>query len=213
MIKRFSVITISIFILLVIICKVALTKEEIYYTDDIINYHTESYPLPPLFLEEIPSNAQVVSFSYYNYWHEQFDYYLELTFDTSEEMESYILQLKNYYSEKLSHIDYWPQQGKIIVDTNPYDSDYTDMFYTIYGTSSSETNRTGYGIKQIGKKLKYECCFGVISYSLEDLTVIQSYTSFWTVTTFEHIPKYFTRFNIPNDREFEKYYYLTYDIK
>ena len=52
--------------------------------------------------------------------------------------------------------------------------------------------------------------FGVISYSYDTLTVIQSRTRVY-VDTDDYYPKYLARFNVPKDKETEQLIYLTYD--
>ena len=44
-------------------------SDSVLETDDISNYNSERYPLlETIFLEELPSNAEVIEFTYYKYY-------------------------------------------------------------------------------------------------------------------------------------------------
>ena len=66
------------------------------YTTDISNYDSEEYPIDVcgFLFKELPENAEVLSFSYYDYWNEDVDIYLELKFEHQDELLNYIIMLK-----------------------------------------------------------------------------------------------------------------------
>ena len=203
-----SIITLS---LLIFIVSVNHT-DHLLFTDDIDDYNSEKYPNMAInFPDSIPAEADVVSFSYYDYWYEDRDVYLELKFKTLSEMENYLRSIKKECFEK-------SQNDKIVIDLdgtcfiseqNLYNESYVDMFCVIYNLSSQEKVYTGYEVENIENTLYIKCCLGVISYSTEELTVIHTYSngSFFLRNN-GHIPKYIERFNIPLDESHSKFIYL-----
>ena len=88
--KKVFIIAVAIVVVLTLVLSFAVyknvtEKSGIRVTTDINNYNSEKYPIPNYsFPLNLPTNAEVVSFSYFNYWHEAVDVYLELAFDTAE---------------------------------------------------------------------------------------------------------------------------------
>ena len=64
------------------------------HSNNISEYNSEDYKTnisgSPVFLDTIPENAQVVDYEYYDWYRENIDVYLELKFDTQEELENYL---------------------------------------------------------------------------------------------------------------------------
>ena len=184
------------------------------YTTDVADYNKENYIVPAsYFLDEIPEYASVTSFSFFR--EEQTlnrDYYLELSFDTVEDME-------RYYGKLMERCE-WAVKNKtlpegfdewFIMRENPYDSSYTDMF-SLNSLDIKTYNRDylGYRYERIGTTDAFSANYAVISYSYEDLTVIQNfccYQSFREID--EYNPLYLKRFGA--DAFSDKPYGILYD--
>lgn len=183
-----------IFLLLILFVRLNVEPHELY-TEDISQYNSEEYPInTSIFLDKLPDSLDVISFSYYDYWHEASDIYLELSFDAKEDFEAYLSDLKNYCIS-----DFPSKYDKQFIEvSNPYNKNYTDLFCTNYWSYISQKYYTGYEITQSESCGAYSCNFGVISYSYEELRIIQAY-SYGDFQDCEHdyVPKYFQRFNIP----------------
>lgn len=196
--------------LLVVAIKIATVEPNLLRTEDINDYGSEQYPISStIFPDEIPSNAQVVSFSYYNYWQEAEDIYLELKFYTIQEMERYLSILKSDCIAKCQ--DYTPPKNGewFVEEKNIYNESYTDLYFTFYNTSKEENIYTGFIIEKDSEETLYKCNFGLICYSYDELTVIQTYVHGWyQESVHNYIPKYFVRFNIPLDETHKKLIYL-----
>ena len=82
--KKTFIIIILLAVIVVIILIMILNKSPYpLYTEKAEDYNSELYPIDEsLFLENIPIEAEVISYSYYNYWEEDQDIYLELKFQT-----------------------------------------------------------------------------------------------------------------------------------
>ena len=170
------------------------------YTEDINDYGSDRYHRrSSFFLPELPSNADVVFFSSYNYYNEIFDQYLELKFNTKEEMHEYISSILDYDLASFSKDNrVEPAIGWVVEEANPYNSSYTDLISTSMTTGSVEDKWVGYKIRTTGSE-RIHANLSVVSYSDEELTVIQAYI-YGSNYTF----KYFTRFNIPLDENHER---------
>lgn len=170
------------------------------YTEDISDYNSDQHHRrSSFFLPELPTNADVVFFSSYNYYHEIFDQYLELKFNTKEEMHEYISSILDYDLASFSKDNREePAIGWVVEEANPYNSSYTDLISTSMTTGSVEDKWVGYKIRTTGSE-RIHANLSVVSYSDEELTVIQAYI-YGSNYTF----KYFTRFNIPLDENHER---------
>lgn len=204
----------SIALILCIVCMVCFTSclsPLSNYTEDIDNYDTDEFPIGASFFpDEIPSNAQVVAFSHY-YYHqnEVYDIYLELKFDSTGEMNSFISEITASYLEEQESLEPYTNVGWIVEETNPYDSSYTDLICTLYSTATKGEHTTGYRIVMFYEHLMYKCNSGIISYSAEESTVILSrIRGDIRENIHEYIPKYFTRFNVPIQEGYERVIYL-----
>ena len=178
-------------------------EEDIRYTDDIADYNSKEYPIySKLFLEEIPLTAKIESFYYYAYYNEECDVYLELKFDNIENLEHYISNVKKRIKEEGTNTIFL--NGSCFLENkNPYDESFTDLFCSSKFCSTSHKNVSGYKVKYIENERYIEAFYEIISYSLEDLTVILTYSGGWFSE--RYIPKYFDRFNVPLDNELERY--------
>jgi len=180
------------------------------FTDKIENYNTEEYDVPLfVFPAEIPSNAQVISFCYYDYWYEEKDIYLELKFSTAEEMESYLNKVKSDYVS-MCQAKLAPRNGEWFIETqNIYNHSYTDMFCTALEISQDGKHYIGYEIEPRGDCTLYSCNFMVISYSYDELTVIHaSVRGSYLSNVNKHLPEYFTRFDVPCQEHHQRRFYL-----
>ena len=202
-----------VFLIISILMSLCSCKDERVYTDRIENYNAEGFSLDsPIFAKELPDNAEVVSFSYFDYWHEFHEYYLELKFQSEEELIEYIDFIKTFAIEySVSNGGtYRPENEEWFIESkNPYSSEYIDLFLTTYQTSKADKRFTGYKIEYSSEEgyAHYFNNFGVISYSLNDLTVIQA-SSQGGHNDDDYIPKYFTRFCVPITENHERYFYF-----
>ena len=194
-----SVCVLCFFALVIVAIILGFVSPSSYYcTNEVDNYNKDDYQLPSvLFPEQIPSNADVVHFSYYSYWYEKQDYYLELKFESTEEMEFYLKELKKRALENNPFASGNKRKVEFVEKENLNNSKFVDLFYSGFLSYYKESTYTGYKVQKNGdgdKKL-YLCNFGGLSYSYEECVVI----SFYTVGTFgelddDYMPKYFTRF-------------------
>ena len=189
-------------LLLILSTLVSCSNSGERYTEDINDYNSEQHHLhSSFFLPELPSNAEIVYFSSYFYYYEIFDQYLELKFNTEEEMHEYISSILDYDSSFFTKDNKQePAVGWVVEETNPYNSSYTDLISTTLtsGYAGDSVRWVGYKIRTTGS-VRINANLSIVSYSDEELTVIQSYL-YGTNYTF----KYFTRFNIPLDENHER---------
>ena len=181
------------------------------YTDDISNYNTEEYPInAPLFMDDIPANAEIVSFKYYNYWNECEDIYLELKFKDEIELSQYVETVMNFAKEysKTHYGKDFTVDESFIVEENPYNSSYTDCIYIVLSRKSGDNMITGYAISQDDGR-DIDCYYRIISYSISDLTVIQtSSVGYYRELLQEYIPQYMERFSVDVNAEFTRWYHV-----
>ncbi len=208
-----SFILVLLFIIIMVgIAKCISSKNSFQHTTDLTNYNEKDFPLPSIFLNDIPNYAKVVSFSYYNYYNEEKDIYLELKFNNTDQLEEY---LKNLLLNSVENFNSqgWktPQNNEWFLESqNMHKQSYVDMFCVIYSSNKKEKNFTGYSIEiNNDNSAIYECNFGVISYSYEELTIIQNYcTGTFQEKVNKFIPKYFDYFNVPLNKNYERLFYL-----
>ena len=183
------------------------------YTDSVDDYNRGDYYFyNSFYLSSIPENATVVSFSYYRHVHENAsDVYLELRFSTIEELEAHLDAISNHTKTVLASSHTQPYDGEWFFEVaNPYDENYVDAFCWDYnGWIDGEKNYTGYSIERKNDHAIYNCDYGIVSYSVEDLTVIQA-RAHGRFEPYEegYTPKYFKRFNIPTNDELVRRYYI-----
>ena len=158
---------------------------------------------------DLPESAEIVRFSHYNNWNEDFDTYLELSFRSEEDLIECLKILAPSKFDPNGEAIY--QQSELFLETpNPYNSSYTDLVNLFYVSSNAYTTYTGYSVR-ISKIMFLKCNFGVISYSLEDLKIVQASMqgSFSFGDTFDsenYTPKYFEYFNIAINENTERIY-------
>lgn len=196
----------------VLICVRIILPCGVYVTESVSDYNTAEYPLHlPVFLNELPPCAEVVSFSYYNYWYEANDYYLELKFSSRELMEDYLSEWWVAASESQQQDRRQTDREWFVVDPNPYDSSYTDIFCTTYINSTADMEYTGYSVEppEDPHSPSYHCNFGVISYSFDELIVIQTYVhGHFREAVHHHVPRFFLRFALPLEERYERRFYF-----
>ena len=203
-----------------VVYELSMVENGLNHTENIADYNSGEYPIfSDIFLDEIPSNAKVVSFSYYDYWKEEKEIYLELEFDSAEAMDNYLASLKEHCLESVAGRE-MPSgfQGEWLLEKqNPHDSQYTDLFCLsntvatqMEGTSEVDYY-TGYSIDMRKNRFFYKCYYAVISYSYEDLRVIQSDTSgnFYDRGN-NYIPKFLLRFSVPLTEDYNRMYALNW---
>ena len=203
-VKKMAVILLIVFLILsIVLCFIWLTDTEsnyYYYTQSISNYNTEEYPVGSLFLEDIPLCAEVISFS--NYYFYLFtpnrDVYLELKFNTEEDLKNYIVAVEDHI---VAENGWESLDGKRVSTTNPYDSTYIDVFYDIAGCAYLKNTDEHFSYYEFvfdsdGKLNYIDGAYDVLSYSLDELTVILTSTYGSYFTNDEYTPKYISRFDV-----------------
>lgn len=182
----------------------------IRFTNNIDDYGADRYHLAAgIYLEEIPANAEVIRFSNYDCWNEVTDIYLELKFRSTDEMEHYLSDLRANCLNLLPNAAP-PQNGSwFIKEQNPYTESYYDEFFVLYHTLENGKNYVGYSVeKNKNNTFDYSCHFALISYSFEELTVIQTYVSGrFQDTVHNYTPQYFIRFNVPTNDTYTRMHY------
>ena len=102
-------------------------------------------------------------------------------------------------------------QNEIFLEMpNPYNSSYTDLINLFFLSHTAYASWTGYSV-YVSKGIFLKCNFGVISYSLEELKIVQSSMqgtfSFGDAFDSEnYVPKYFEYFNIAINENTERKY-------
>ena len=204
------VLAIAVLLVIAAVTYAYLIKLEIvhkpFYTEDIANYYTGSTGLTKV---ELPQTAEVVSYSRFSdtFYDGDVDEYLELKFSNVDELEKYLSAILEKAEERYHRTigrELTEEHGYCL-EPNPYNANYTDIIN--YNTHSLGGNiyHMGYSIRP-GEYSIYDTIYSIISYSIEELTVIQTISSgaFFTMDR-DYIPKYFTRFNVPLDQPVERW--------
>ena len=186
---------------------IIITPTHVFYTEDISDYNQEGYLLSKvIFPEAIPDNAQVVSFAYYDYWYELQDCYLELKFETVEDMELYLSERIEASSSVLENTS--STEPYYVEVQNPYNASFSEYIYLNNITFKGDLSYTGYEIDKLEEDFYYSCNFGIISFSHETLTVIHTKTcGGFLIGDDRYVPKYFKRFQVPHDQESQRLFY------
>lgn len=178
------------------------TNFEDYFAKEVYNH---SNVLP----EKIPDNAQIVGFYYYNYWNEDVDVFLEIQFDTKDDLISYV----DFY-EKLCQEQYQTRHNVLescfVKKNNAYCQSYTELYHIENHTMTGEKSYVGYEINPAKETLcNFDCHFGVVCYSYEELRVVFSYVrgGFRNRENY-YTPAYFIRFKVPTAEKIENYIVL-----
>lgn len=181
------------------------------YVND-ISLYAETVAGSDYFKVALTSSTEILSFSYYNNWNEDFDTYLELCFENKEDLLECLQSLAPSKFDSNGEAGY--SQDELFVETpNPYNSSYTNLINMSFRTYRGDAIYTGYYTRS-SELLFLKCNFGIISYSIEDLKILQ----FATQGTFSfgdglgaenYTPKYFEYFNIPIDENTKRMYEIT----
>ena len=196
----------SILVLTLICCGLSSCfSNHCVYTENSADYNLYEHKFFP---SEIPKSAEILKFSKYEYWVEDYDTYLELKFNTVEELEHHLGNLKDNIKNSVKKEIYPNNESLFLEVENPYDSTYTDVFVLCYATWSDSQRYTGYEFEIYEDYSVLDCNFLIISYSYEDLILIESATqgSFGDDYGYDYVPKYFERFNIPLDEKCKRIY-------
>ena len=188
--------TLVLLLIIINILNLSACKESVLKTENIDEYNSDDYPISVFLLlpQEIPSNSRVMDFSYYKYYSEDFDYYLELKFNSKEELESHLKKTLSDYEAILSSFDA-PQGGWFYEETNPYNEKYTDLLSKSHASYIDTYRRVGYEVENGKLSRYYSCNYGILSYSFDELTVIHTDAHGTFYDQNKHIPKYLLRFN------------------
>lgn len=181
-----------------------------FYTEDIAHYtDPESDIDHDFYLASIPNNALAVFYCSYEYWYDASETYLELKFNSVEEMQSYLDEVKAHNVNSSRRVGL-TEEELLIQAENPYDKSYVDLIHTDYSIYIDKTRYTGYEFEDSSEgKFHIFSNFAVISYSYENLIVIQTAISgHFESGCDDYIPKYFRRFNIPLEPASSKKYIL-----
>ena len=213
MVKRVSFVIVFVLCILLIAFltyKIFTVENGVLYTQQQVDYNTDKYPITePIFLDKIPVNARVASFSYYNYWDEARDIYLEIKFDTEEEFNAYLSDLTEKYLKAMEGISPPSNCEWLVKMQNPYNENFVDLFCTAFVSYSENKIFTGYRIVLDDDECRYDCNFGVISYSYEELTIVQSLTTgYFCNSIHKYTPQYFVRFSVPFNETTERLIYI-----
>lgn len=215
------------FVILFAICLSLLTscnQENTYYhTENINDYNSTDYQIEDFDVlpKEIPNSADAISYYYYdNSW--CYNICLQLKFNSIEEIDSYVASIKEDFLLKYDNDPIIKDNGWAISETNPYNSNFTDLFLTqMKHTSVKWQNKeyycVGYSLYKdaYSSSNRFDGLFQMLSYSYKDLTVF----SFYFACTYrldleldshELMPQYFIHFNVPLDVETERWHYLNY---
>ena len=211
-ILRFFVLIVFCAVIVFALYKILTAENHFWHTENVEDYNTTEYPIyEPIFLEELPKTAHAVTFCHSDYWYEVKDIFLELKFDTEDDMRKYLTDLKIKCLKDLEDIKPPSNVEWLFEQQNPYDESFTDVFCALYVTATSSESITGYRITLDDQDKMYDCNFGIISYSYEKLTVIQSYIrGNIRESLYDYIPKYFLRFNVPLDENYERVFFVEY---
>ena len=196
------------FVVILFIVSSNFTNDE-YYTEDVYDFFENMYDDEVLFSKEIPNNATVSNFMFYKYFTDRRDVYLELKFDTAEDMDNYIAALltnfEEYYRSKYG--DNVSLLNEYLVETVcPYDNSYNEIFITLNTTKfgNDPNYYVGFAVDDQYHNFKYyDCNYSILSYSTENLTVIQTSALGSFSKELKHIPGYIQKYNIPLEKSHE----------
>jgi hypothetical protein len=182
-------------------------------TEDITDYNTDEYfILSEVFPAKIPENAQVITFSHVVFWSTAEDVYLELKFNTQDEMLAYLEQILNKSMGDEQRSQWTKPNEQFIRTSNIYAPDYEELFSTKYLAWKSDEFYTGYEVSVTAERTAYDCDLDLISYCIDDLTVIHTYIKgVFISNVHEYVPIYFRRFDVPIDRNHKRCFYLQED--
>ncbi len=195
----FAIVIVSLILLAGIAITIILITTPDYpvLTNSINDYSAKGYYFDNrIFMPTLPENAEVISYYSYNHWNEDYDQYLELKFNTKEEMEEYLNVLFDYSQSYIEQVGFQmcPENNDWFVrETNPYNSSFVDCYSKAEHYWRGEQAYTGYRVDDY-----IRCRYNVISYSYDCLTVIQSSCEggFERKDNKNYTPKFLERFGI-----------------
>ena len=201
------------------LCGINNSIEHVYYTQDIKDYGIEDYDLKKnmeldWFPQDLPSNAEVLAFSYYNDYRElpiHYDLYLELKFQNEDELKSYLDGLLSdieAYNLQQYNPTYALDGGSYYSEKNPYDDSFIDIFYFTTATWKCDIHYVGYSVDPDGFR-EYDTNYSIISYSIDELIVVQTCAN-GSFSSDRHIPKYMQKFNVSPDELLERHIVVEY---
>lgn len=176
------------------------------HTTDIGDYNSEQYPIIAAnFPNAIPSNAEVVDFVYYEDSQKNEVCHLELKFYTKQELQEYLDNLLLEAAQKLEDLEFPQGPNWFYFEANPYSSSYTDIFCTPYIFDIAGKEYMGYEIDLHDGTTYYSAHYGIISYSLDELTIVHTYgRGLFSSAVDKVFPKYIERFSVPTDRNHKR---------
>ena len=192
------------------------THNEVLNTNKIEDYNSDLFPLENfhVFKFEIPTNATVTSFYYYDdhqgYYTEAF---LKIKLNSKSEIDLFINHVKDTLNEEFKNIPFAQENGTVHEENNPYNNSYVDLFIPTQNDSLSgyrQCKETHTGL--FGKTTENIYLFDsieCISYSYSDLTVLL-FSSKCLGISLDVYPRpcYYTYFNVPLDKEFQRHFRL-----
>lgn len=185
----------------------------VIYTDNIKDY--SKHFSHAIFPEDIPTNAEVVKFTYYSYWNEDYDCYLELSFSNESDMFAYLSKIYDNAMKDASPV-FLCNDSCFFEVRNPYNESYTDLLYLGCMVTTLDNTIDTEKIEYTGFKVNADespfclIAMSVISYSQHELRVIHSATvgSIYSETQNEYIPQYLARFDISIKENSKRHYYF-----
>ena len=160
----------------------------------------------------IPESAELVGFSYYNYYRENEDAYLEIRFSSVEDLQAYLVEYmvnaENYLRQYTP-----PTTGEwFLTVPNPYHSAYTDLVSCHATVHSGGEIYTGYYVEPLGEEglpwLLANCW--IVSFSEEELCVIHSrFRGSFFENEDRYTPKYLRRFQVAVELSLDRRYFLS----
>ena len=186
-------------------------EPDYYFTENVEDFYNINFSIKnrhDIFSYDIPTNAEIISF----YFRDATDYLLydvmvELKFDSEEEVDSYIEDIKIISSEKFK-----TDNGvSSIEEQNPYNDDFIDLFVADVSLNGYEnTLRIPPWGKPLVKALSHNLRSNLIcfSYSRSQAKVL----IFITLSITTHgdnydslkIPRYFVYFKVPLTQNFQR---------
>ena len=199
--------TIAVLLIVLLVSSLSGCHEDVFYTENIAFYEENGINEWDIFPDIIPNNADVIKFSYYDYYGEDCDVYLELRFETLSDMESYIDEFKATLLKKYPTYNALYNKDCLFMIESLYDESYEEMLYLGDGAyrKSDNTYSFGYTIENSTAVFYLD----ILSYSKDDLCVIHSSTSGTFNNANDYTPMYLQRFGGTLDKDVDRMYIFT----
>lgn len=199
--------TIAMLLIVLFASSISGCQDGVFHTEDIAFYEKNGINEWDIFPDIIPNNANVIEFSYYDYYGEDCDAYLELRFETLSDMESYLYEFKaTLFKQYPTHRALYSKDCLFKIESL-YDENYEEMLYLGNGAyrKSDNTYSFGYTIENSTAVFHLD----ILSYSKESLCVIHSHVSGTFNKANDHTPMYLQRFGITLDKDIDRMYVFT----